>query len=382
MKKSMMSTREVGRTRAFTLVELLVVIAIIGVLIALLLPAVQAAREAARRMQCSNQIKQLALAVHNFHDTQKRFPASSYDPITTSAGLLRASAFAVLLPYVEQTALGSELLIPYKAGATGDEGISTLFTRAAARNKIPAFLCPSDGNAGLWDDSLNTFISYRGSRADLAGRDAADLTVSNPTDRGTMVRSWLQSGFHLGGFERVTDGTSNSVMLSEGIIGNGSTAATGGNYKMRMASGISAHYNQVPQTCLNVKGSNFQFASATQATLTDANHNLGRRAWDPFVHTVYFHTLLPPNSPSCHGDWTYVWTSASSNHSGGVNVAMLDASARFISETVHTTNLHRKVSNQSPDWPPSTVYDATGEFSYGVWAEIGSISGGESTALP
>src|SRR5688572_16964546 len=83
--------------RAFTLVELLVVIAIIGVLVALLLPAVQSAREAARRMQCANNLRQISLAVHNYHDTHKFLP-----PASTNSNLSGSSAFAAILPYLEQ----------------------------------------------------------------------------------------------------------------------------------------------------------------------------------------------------------------------------------------------------------------------------------------
>ncbi|MDR1142320.1 MAG: DUF1559 domain-containing protein [Planctomycetaceae bacterium] len=365
------------------MVELLVVIAIIGVLIALLLPAVQAAREAARRSQCTNQIKQLSISVHNFHDVHNRFPASSYDPITRSKELRRAGAFVLLLPFFEQTALYSNLAVEYNPSAVAgtDASIQSLYSRPSARTKIAALLCPSDSNGSLWNNSLCTFTSYRGSRGDLAGIDAADLTVANPTLM-PMQRSWLQAGDFLGGLERVTDGTSNSVMLSEGIISDGTTTGTGGNYKMRMASGVSCHYNQIPQNCLSLKGQGNEFANSSQPILTDANHNLGRRAWEPFVQTCYFYTLLPPNSPSCHGSWVYTWVSASSNHPGGVNVTLLDTSARFISETINTNNLGRKISNQTPDCPPASPYDAAGTFSYGVWAELGSINGSESTPLP
>jgi hypothetical protein len=109
---------------------------------------------------------------------------------------------------------------------------------------------------------------------------------------------------------------------------------------------------------------------------------LGRRAWDNFVQPVYFYTLLPPNSPSCHSGYTYTWISASSNHPGGVNISLLDASTRFINDSINTTNLSRAVTAQTPDAPPAFPYDSTGTFSYGVWAELGSINGGESTPVP
>lgn len=105
------------RKRGFTLVELLVVIAIIGILIALLLPAVQAAREAARRSQCTNNLKQLGLALHNFHDVNNRLPASSHDPIFLDPTYRdyrgerdKWSYLVLILPYIEQKALYDDLV--------------------------------------------------------------------------------------------------------------------------------------------------------------------------------------------------------------------------------------------------------------------------------
>lgn len=250
--------------------------------------------------------------------------------------------------------------------------------------RIGTLLCPSDANINLWNDTMCTHTSYRGSRADLAGHDAFQAAVGtsgrmsdvNPATQFPMSRSWLQAGRFLGGFERVTDGTSNSVMFSEGIIGDGQ----GGNYKMRIATGVPAHYNQVSQNCLNLKGPGNEFNNPSQSSVTDANHNLGRRAWDNYVQPVYFYTLLPPNSPSCQSGYIYTWVSANSNHPGGVNISLLDASTRFINDSINTANLSRAVTTQSPDAPPPSPYDSTGTFSYGVWAELGSINGGESAA--
>jgi hypothetical protein len=348
------------------------------VLIALLLPAVQAAREAARRMQCSNQIKQLSLATHNFHDANNRFPASSFDPIYVSKNIHNGGTLALLLPFTEQSTLYSNLV----------SSSGWLYAKVEGYVRISTLLCPSDSNINLWNDTMCAYTSYRGSRGDLAGYDALQTAVGtsgiihdiNPETQFPMSRSWLQAGSFLGGFERVTDGTSNSVMFSEGIIGDGGNI--GGNYKMRIATDVLAHYNQVPQNCLSLRGPGNEFSNSSQSCFEDADHNLGRRAWDNYVHPVYFYTLLPPNSPSCHSGYVYVWVSASSNHPGGVNISLLDASTRFINDSINTANLSRAVTAQSPDAPPASPYDGTGAFSYGVWAELGSINGGESAELP
>src|SRR5688572_16598942 len=132
------------RRRGFTLVELLVVIAIIGVLVALLLPAVQAAREAARRMSCGNNLRQLGLAMHNYHDANKVFPP----------GLINSPEWTYLLyyilPYIEQTALHEGLDV---ARATHvrpwfNNAITT-WPKVVQGRPVPEFICPSDGMGGI-----------------------------------------------------------------------------------------------------------------------------------------------------------------------------------------------------------------------------------------
>jgi len=139
--------RERGdKTRGFTLVELLVVIAIIGILIALLLPAVQAAREAARRMTCTNHLKQVGLAVHNFHDAQRGLP-----PICLY--LDGATITMFLYPYIEQQALYDNLCDRYAGFATGTSGwwwVGLSDTDKKAFSSIPWAVCPSRRSAGSW----------------------------------------------------------------------------------------------------------------------------------------------------------------------------------------------------------------------------------------
>lgn len=129
----------------FTLIELLVVIAIIAILIALLLPAVQQAREAARRTQCKNHMKQLGLALHNFHDVHDHLPPGGHDDLTpvgkeTTGGGWGSSWLVFTLPYVEQAPLFNQLDFSNNSGWGTSAGINT---QAADRKVIDAFICPS-----------------------------------------------------------------------------------------------------------------------------------------------------------------------------------------------------------------------------------------------
>jgi prepilin-type processing-associated H-X9-DG protein len=380
-------------------------------LIALLLPAVQAAREAARRMQCSNKLKQLALAVHTFHDTRDRFPAIIQDEIVVGNELRRCGPFALFLPFIEQNALYSVLVQRHDiTQPIGTDARSwDMRAKPSSGTLVDTFLCPSDGNGrSRWtprasNDEYRTFTNYRISHADLAGNHAdgnnydpspfegSGGEFANPNNAYhdfryhlNMPRSWIRSMRHAGGFEIVTSGTSNSIAFSEGLIGSDGPAGgnnRGGKYKELMTWGIPAHYNQVSQNCLNAKGSGGDFRDPNQETHGDVEHWMGRRGWGVWPGTIGFYTLLPPNSPSCSSGYQYAWVSASSNHPGGVNVSFLDGSVRFVPDTVDTRNLHRSVSNQSPDNPPSYPYDGDGSFSYGVWAELGAVNSNESVSL-
>ncbi|MEO6809908.1 MAG: DUF1559 domain-containing protein, partial [Isosphaeraceae bacterium] len=133
--------------RAFTLIELLVVIAIIGVLIALLLPAVQAAREAARRSQCVNNLKQIGLSLHNYHDSNNVFPmGASQAPFDLGQVDTWSvwSAQASLLPYIEQGPIYNAINFSWGSGARGSGSQAWQVNQTGYNTKINSFLCPSD----------------------------------------------------------------------------------------------------------------------------------------------------------------------------------------------------------------------------------------------
>jgi hypothetical protein len=349
-------------------------------LIALLLPAVQAAREAARRMQCVNKEKQIALALHNFHDTFNRLPNVYQDPVFTAKRFTRAGWLGTLLPFFEQTQVYDTLMTQ---GATS--GSALLADVSGGRVKIGALLCPSDPNTGLWQTGDWCPTNYRGSMADLA-----------VTRSWASVRSWLRPGTEIPdggtgfspvdggtvvGLAAIADGTSNTIMLSEaGVWGRVGATTGGGDLRSNFVTGIPSAFNQNPMNCYNAIGERKNLKGT--CTVGDDSHNTGMRAFDDFTIFSTFYTLLPPNSPSCGNtkwdDWALM--SANSYHTGGVSIALLDASVRFISDTITTQNLSRY--NNTGDNNLSSPHDTAGSFSYGVWAELGSINGGENPTLP
>ena len=403
MQQKTMQTTQSHR-HAFTLVELLVVIAIIGMLIAILLPAVQAAREAARRMQCSNNIRQLTLTVHSFHNTHDRLPAAVFDSITTSLNLRGYGAFPLLLPFMEQQALYDAFIVRHEP----NDSFRGPGVHREENAALSALLCPSDSigrsrfvrgatiQHGV--DTFHAFSNYRGSRGDLVGVDGIGwghpdnpffhFCLPNSHVPGewvvqyNMQRSWLRAYNFTGALDViVTSGISNSIAFSEGLIGNYSSGF-GGLYREVIALvNNTAFYNEIPQNCLNVKGVSHQLVTG-HPNLT-ANSWLGRIIWgSPPIHYA-FYTLLPPNSPNCAANVPYYFLmSASSHHLGGVNVSFLDGSARFITNSIETKNLHRSVTTQSiPGMPPAFPYDSDGPFSYGVWAELGAVNSNTSPSL-
>ena len=391
---------------AFTLVELLVVVAIIGMLIALLLPAVQAAREAARRMECSNKVKQLTLAVHNFHDSHNRLPASTADPKVVAANITRCGFLPLLLPFIEQNALGEALMQKYDASAAAgtDAGEQAVLRRPSGQVLVDSLLCPSDSTGqGRWSPrtiggDLRAFTNYRGSKADLSSSDASDPNYSNvnaniATNHLKAPRSWLRAGSMDIDLAAITSGTSNTVALGEGVIGN-EMYAKGGSFKDTISTtGLDVYYNRAPQLCLNNKGAKGNLKPESNVYTTTGNwpdHFLGRRAWENIHLAVCFHTLLPPNSPSCSNGAIMGWITASSYHTSGVNTSFMDGSVRFISDTIETKNLSRIPLHgsapgdpwQNSDWGhPPFPFDKDGIFSFGVWAELGAINSTESVSL-
>ncbi|MHC2070565.1 DUF1559 family PulG-like putative transporter [Bremerella sp. T1] len=336
-----------ARRAGFTLVELLVVIAIIGVLIALLLPAVQQARESARRMQCSNRMKQVGLALHNYHDTHGAFPA-----LQMQAAPSRPSGFVALLPYIEQTAVwnrASGAATPFGAGDWNPAEQNTL---------IPELLCPSD--------------PYWSSRADVTGRKPRSYhlcvgdSIRNNHNTSSSKRGLFVTQTNLA-FRDIVDGTSNTLAISEVVVGpNNITRTMKGN--VAVTPGINTNPSS-PADCWAARGVNGEVDAAVPVTAESYVHRAPGSRWaEGRVFFTGFSTVLPPNSPRCtiaHNDGSWgIWT-PSSFHPGGVLCGRADGSTQFVPETIDAGD-------------PTAVEATTGPSPYGVWGALGSINGGEA----
>jgi len=323
--------------RGFTLVELLVVIAIIGILIALLLPAVQAAREAARRSQCTNNLKQLGLALHNYHDANKCFPyrmgggsGSGWGTVT----LPRLSGFVPLLGFIEQGAMAAQV------GNDPTYVWNTAFQPWVTQ--IPALLCPSDPSTK--EISVIGQNNYAFSIGDQYNNtDWASYPTPPPT-RGLFGPNTSVT------FADILDGTSNTAAMSE-IVRPPSSNAFGSNTTSNTTNPINCRASFV----------NGQYTTA----ILDRDRSLGTRWCDGRVGYVSFNTILPPNGPVCNGQTTSGILTAGSRHPGGANVMLADASVRFVSQTIDTGDL-------------SAACVTSGQSPYGVWGRVGSKAGGET----
>jgi prepilin-type N-terminal cleavage/methylation domain-containing protein/prepilin-type processing-associated H-X9-DG protein len=302
------------RRAAFTLIELLVVIAIIAVLIALLLPAVQAAREAARRSQCVNNLKQLGLALHNYHDVQGTFPIGQLLNVTTG-GTCNISAQTRLLPYMEQVNLANA--INFNLTSTNAANSTALVTA------VSTFTCPSDPQTVLpvgWAGT-NYRVNYGTSMVNAYGaEDTAGADVSLPPPNGTF---FLDNKITIA---TITDGTSNTAAFSEHLKGD---------YSNSITTELTDTYE--PGTYPGTPAQAFLDCQAVNILdLTKQGNSNAGGPWMTDGHTQarYYHSFQP-NTRSCMFPPQRVVTTANSRHPGGVNVCMADGSVRFFKSSVN-----------------------------------------------
>ncbi len=308
--------RAAGRwlKRAFTLVELLVVIAIIGILIALLLPAVQAAREAARRSQCTNNLKQIALGFHNYHDTHKTFPAYQY-PVTGTYSWQGHGPLTMILPYIEQTTIYDKVDFQQR----WDAGVHW----PLRITKIGAFICPSDLP---YPDTR-----FGGTNYAVCGGADVDFYRTGGSVAGTGVFMRRRDTR----IAEILDGTSNTIMLGEILKGDNSSSTR--TLERDLTNQLTIPTSQFPSSA------EIEAAGVACDANSYQQSNAGRDWMASFPGHVAFNTVAPPNWPHigcCKGGgFGYACDRHGiipprSLHPGGVNTATADGSVHFISETI------------------------------------------------
>jgi prepilin-type N-terminal cleavage/methylation domain-containing protein/prepilin-type processing-associated H-X9-DG protein len=302
-----------ARRTGFTLIELLVVIAIIAILIGLLLPAVQKIREAANRMKCQNNLKQLGLALHNHHDNYGYFPPGkttvNYTGVPNGGGY---SGFCFLLPFIEQDNLYKLINFPVKENDASNN--------AARATKVNVFLCPSDpvsqvpaGFAGQ-----NYRLNY-GYNILYSGIPGGSTNANMPPADGPF---WDDSKTT---FADIVDGTSNTAAMSEKLKGDWSDSIVTARTDTFLLNDYPDNPDWWIQSCdsLNIQDLSRQ-----------ANSDIGQE-WMQGSHSnsQYYHTTLP-NRRSCKKPSGRVATLANSAHPAGVNVLLCDGSVRFVRDSI------------------------------------------------
>ena len=352
-------------------------------LIALLLPAVQAAREAARRMQCINQLKQLTLAVHNFHDAYSALPNYS------DSGQRDGPNWAIrLCPFIEQTAVYDVALRVTSVNGTVPFNwtYASAYTNNAPGHSYPivnrqfrpsSLLCPSDPFVSVAvSNATRGGMSYRGCIGDRTWRFWGDQHTSS--DNFLQFAGGPGKNFRgvFGAFEAldlriagdltfgsVIDGTSNTFIFSETLASDSTTSRN----SRRMVRNWIAN----PQTCLNQLSPTNLNEFAGTATVYDKG-----QVWlcNKYRNGA-FTAILPPNSPSCYQEDQNRSSgvhSTGSDHTGGANHSFVDGSVRFVTNSVHVEGL-----NTAAQMGQTTI----GPSVYGLYGALGTRDGGESASL-
>ena len=372
----------------FTLIELLVVIAIIAVLVAILLPAVQQAREAARRTECKNKLKQMGLALANYEETYGTFCAGGNGtevdwavtgtlPHDRRANWGRYNVYVPLLPFLDEAPRFDDIQAGNPSGTTpvsegGPAPWIDVAVFAPMSVKHDDWKCPSDpgdfenpDDRNVGEDNSHNYMYCRG---DFIGDNGGQgLNGKSNNTSGLFAK---HTYFTMG---QVPDGASNTVAFSERLRGHwrntGSIVRERPTLRASERLGVGG-ITMSPAACVT------QLSQDTDGLFYHSNTNqlimrTGFRWLESRIEMSSFHTVLAPNSGSCanttnaNGDNDVSINTASSNHPGGVNVAMADGSVHFITEAIDTGDLTKDKRS------------AGGPSPYGVWGAMGTRAGAD-----
>jgi prepilin-type N-terminal cleavage/methylation domain-containing protein len=279
--RSSESRSRVKERSAFTLIELLVVIALVGTLLALILPAVQQARETARRVQCKSNLHQLGIALHSYEEVHGVFPFGHFSP------------HRHLLPFVDHEALANQVGVYESGGSPHPALISAV---------IPVYLCPSDPG---YQPEHTTYVACDGVNGDLFPQWGG----MDPLQSGSFIAA-----------RDISDGMSQTVMLGEVVLpGSPHTRNS-----FRWWVDFSSELDELTQRCTSIQESQDPYGPAKD------------HAWGSSF--CQYNHILPPNSGDCfNGSPGQIWSaavSAGSHHSGGVHLLMCDGGGRFVGEDI------------------------------------------------
>jgi prepilin-type N-terminal cleavage/methylation domain-containing protein len=366
--------RHIGRSPGFTLVELLVVIAIIGTLVAMLLPAVQSARESFRQNACKSNLKQLGIAALNYESARRRLPGHHYpyefrvlinsgSTITYGDGV---GCFLWLLPFAEEQQLFDRCVSSLKSNGNGRGGD---FART-----VGVFRCPSDRFQGISPLGIAP-INYRANRGDIS-------TASYSKCRGVFSPGSTWSGSPIvtrntaTALKDIRDGLSTTVMFSEAIVADSSSLAV-------LPAGVAKYGSSISDSTAPASCWALVVGGTYAAIPSDVRYPPGGCWWCSNDSDTVFYANASPNTPRCVQDYNWGPTvmPASSYHSGGVFASMCDASVRFVSDSIDVGDpTQQQYNNQgAPNYANAWTY-SKGSIR-GVWGAVSTIGSFETIRL-
>ncbi len=404
-----------SRQAGFTLVELLVVIAIIGVMVGLLLPAVQAAREAARRMSCSNNFKQLGLGLHNYHAAYNKFPmagggteamAPTDSWVATNTGNnLRLSMLVGVTPFIEQQALWEQISGPLVKRTDG-QAIAPGGTTASPwpamgptpeqlqyppwATDIAGLRCPSDPGVGLpalgrtnyvacYGDSVVYCVSSMYNIASTATLPYI-ITAGNSNNIRAGNRGMFSRGLQLG-MRDVLDGTANTIIMGEIITYLGDKDIRG--ISTTGTANVAATLRDNPSWCRDQTAGPAAYIDPLRPRFWDPTTTLtgvgrGFRWADSLTSFGVASTILPPNREYCGAgsDTRNSVAGMSSQHQGGCHVLMTDGAVKFVTDSIEAGNSR---AGQVYNTATPAAQSAGSQSPYGLWGALGTRAVKETT---